>query len=57
MTPTDIRPLFLVALIALATLSVVRSHYRQSGRQAAHISVRFEAERKPRRVEVRRPAD
>ena len=57
MTLASIRPLFLVALIALATLSVVRSHYRQSGRQAAHIPVRFEVEGKPRRVEVRRPAD
>jgi len=56
MTIADIRSLFLVALIALATLSVVRSHYRQSGRQAAHIPVRFEAGGKPRRVEVRRPA-
>jgi len=57
MTIADIRSLFLVALIALAALSVVRSHYRQSGRQAARIPVRFESEGKPRRVEVRRPAD
>ena len=57
MTLAGIPPLFLVALIALATLSVVRSHYRQTGREAAHILVRFESEGRPRRVEVRRPAD
>ena len=57
MTVADIPPFFLVALIALATLSLVRSHYRQSGRQPARIPVRFEAEGKPRHVEVRRPAD
>lgn len=57
MTLTGIHPLFLVALIALATLSELRSHYRQSVRQAARIPVRFEAVGKPRRVEVRRPAD
>ena len=57
MTLASIHPLFLVALIALATLSELRSHYRQSVRQAARIPVRFEAVGKPRRVEVRRPAD
>lgn len=56
MTLAEIRPLLLVALIALAALSLVRSHYRYSGRDPVRIPVRSEAERKPRRVEVRRPA-
>ncbi len=53
MTLADIRPLLLVALIALAALSTVRSNQRKSGRESARIPVRFEAERKPRRIEIR----
>jgi len=53
MTLADIRPLLLVSLIALAALSMVRSDHRKSGREPARIPVRFEAERKPRRIQVR----
>ena len=57
MTLAEIRPLLVVALIGLAALSVVRSSYQKSGRHPVRIPVRFEAERKPRRIEVRRLAD
>lgn len=53
MTLADIRPLLLVALIALAALSTLRSNHHKSGREPARIPVRFEKERKPRRIEVR----
>ncbi|MFQ5943369.1 MAG: hypothetical protein ACE5JF_07440 [Anaerolineales bacterium] len=57
MTLAEIRPLLVIALIGLMSLSALRSYYRRSDQTTVSIPVRFEKARKPQRVEVRRLVD
>ncbi len=57
MTLAEIRPLLVVALIGLMSLSAIRSYYQKSDQTRVRIPVRFDTEEKPRRIEIRRFAD
>ncbi|MFQ5923687.1 MAG: hypothetical protein ACE5M4_12670 [Anaerolineales bacterium] len=57
MTLAEIRPLLLVALIGLMSLSAIRSYYQKSHQTQVRIPVRFEKAGKPQRIEIRRLAD
>ncbi len=57
MTLAEIRPLLVVALIGLMSLSAIRSYYQKSDQARVRIPVRFEKGRKPQRVEIRQLAD
>ncbi|GMR10243.1 MAG: hypothetical protein BMS9Abin28_1064 [Anaerolineae bacterium] len=57
MTLAEIRPLLVVALIGLMSLSAIRSYYQKSDQTAVRIPVRFEKGRQAQRVEIRRLAD
>jgi len=54
MTFAEIRPLLIALLIGLAALSMVRSSFKRAGQGPVRIPVRFESERKSRRVIVGR---
>lgn len=57
MTLAEIRPLLVVALIGLMSLSAIRSYYQKSNQARVRIPVRFEKGEKPRHIEIRRLAD
>jgi len=57
MTLAEIRPLLVVALIGLMSLSAIRSYYQKSAQARVRIPVRFERDRKSQRVEIRQLTD
>ncbi len=57
MTLAEIRPLLVVALIGLMSLSAIRSYNKKSDQARVRIPVQFDTGEKPRRIEIRRLAD